>query len=78
MDLIVTPCPHVLAFVRSNNGNRLIVLANFSEHPQAIPGNLLRTRGFGRFFLDHISGETVRTPESFTLDRFQVCWLERA
>jgi amylosucrase len=78
MDLIDAPCPHILAFVRSNNGNRLIVLANFSEQPQSIPGNLLRTRGFGRFFLDHISGETVRTPTTFTLDRFQVCWLERA
>ncbi len=78
MELIGSCNSHVLAFVRQYMGHRLIVVANFSETPQAISGNVLRTSGFGRFFKDEISGATLGTSESLTLEPYQLMWLSRA
>ncbi len=69
--------PHVLGFVRANSGSRLVVLANFSEHPQAIDGNILRTKGMGRFFHDFIGEETIATSSQIQLQPFQIVWLQR-
>ncbi|TWT78924.1 Amylosucrase [Planctomycetes bacterium CA13] len=70
--------PHVLCFVRMHEAHRLIVLANFSESPQKVAGNLLRTSGLGRFFEDAISGESVATSEPKQLEPYQIMWLQRA
>lgn len=77
MNLIDTQNNHLLGFVRSNDGNRLLVIANFSEIPQQISGNAIRTTGLGRFFKDHITGQTIATSESVQLLPYQVVWLER-
>lgn len=69
--------PHVLGFVRDHEGSRVIVLANFSEDPQTISGNKLRTAGMGRFFEDLISGETVATSGDLSIAEYQLLWLHR-
>jgi amylosucrase len=77
MELMATANVHVLGYVRIREGNRLIVLANFSENPQTLEGNMLRTVGFGRFFRDVIKGRTYATSESLTLEPYQILWLTR-
>lgn len=77
MELISTQNEHVLGYMRMRNGHRLIVLANFSEAPQVLKGNKLRTTGLGRFFHDLIEGHTYATSEPLTLAPYQVAWLER-
>ena len=77
MDLIATSNDHVLGYVRFTEGHRLIVLANFSEMPQAINGNKLRTAGLGRFFEDIITGKTFATSETLELEPYQLLWLKR-
>ncbi|MFT5302874.1 MAG: amylosucrase [Mariniblastus sp.] len=77
MELINNQNAHVLGYVRSNNGSRLIVLANFSETAQTIAGNMLRTKGMGRFFKDHVSNVTLSTSEPIKLQPYQLLWLER-
>jgi amylosucrase len=77
MELMATANVHVLGYVRIREGNRLIVLANFSENPQTLEGNRLRTVGFGRFFCDVIKGRTYATSESLTLEPYQILWLTR-
>jgi len=77
MDLVSTGNDHVLGFIRVRDGNRVIVLANFSEHEQSIHGNILRTAGLGRFFEDAISEETYATSSPIVLDRYQILWLSR-
>jgi amylosucrase len=77
MELISTGNHHVLSFVRINGGNRLIVVANFSEQPQVISGNHLRTAGLGRFFQDALSGKTFGTSEDLHLEPYQYLWLCR-
>ncbi len=78
MELIDSRNSHILAFVRQHMGHRLIVVANFSEFPQSISGNVLRTSGFGRFFKDEITGKTLGTSESPMLEPYQLMWLSRA
>lgn len=77
MELIATANESVLGFVRYRDGNRLVVLANFSEQPQQLDGNKLRTAGLGRFFEDVIAEQTIATSEKITLAPYQICWLKR-
>lgn len=77
MDLIATANDHVLGYARLNEGNRLIVLANFSDEPQEIEGNKIRTAGLGRFFQDVIDDKTYATSEKLVLAPYQILWLNR-
>ncbi len=77
MQLISTANPHILGFVRSCEGHRLVVLANFSEEPQQMEGNRIRTAGMGRFFRDVISDTTFATGEPLPLQPYQILWLTR-
>lgn len=49
--------PHVFAFVRAHDGERTLVLANFSEAEQVVSANALRIYGLGSRFADLLSGE---------------------
>ncbi|MGB7327016.1 MAG: alpha-glucosidase C-terminal domain-containing protein [Rubripirellula sp.] len=77
MELVSAGNSHVLCFLRFHDGHRLIVAANFSESPQTLSGNVLRTAGLGRFFQDAITGETFRTSEDLHLQPYQYLWLSR-
>ncbi|MCA9038261.1 MAG: alpha-glucosidase C-terminal domain-containing protein [Planctomycetaceae bacterium] len=77
MELFDSHEVRVLAFVRAHEGNRLVVLANFSEEQCQLPGNYLRTAGMGRFFRDAISEVEYPTSEPLNLDAYQILWLER-
>lgn len=76
LELIATGNPHTLAYLRAFE-SRMIVLANFSEHPQVIEGNKLRMVGLGRFFTDVISDQTVASSHDIGLEPYQVMWLDR-
>ncbi|WP_153559059.1 amylosucrase [Roseimaritima sediminicola] len=77
MELVNTGNPHVLSFVRSRDSHRMIVVANFSEHPQAIYGNTLRTAGLGRFFEDALTSKTYGTSGDLAILPYQILWLKR-
>lgn len=77
MELMPTQNTHVLGYTRIHEGSRLIVLANFSDQPQTIAGNLLRTAAMGRFFHDHLMDESITSSDSVVLDSYQIRWLER-
>ena len=77
MELVATHNPHVLCFLRHHQGHRLIVVANFSEHPQMVSGNRMRTAGLGRFFEDAITELTYPTSADLNLQPYQYLWLRR-
>lgn len=77
MELIATANSHVLGYSRILEGHRVIVLANFSDEPQSIEGNKLRTMGLGRFFEDVILEKTYVTSEPVELEPYQILWLRR-
>ena len=77
MKIVSTGNPHLLSYLRMREGNRIVVVANFSEEQQAMEGNLLRTAGLGRFFEDVIHEQTYSTSESIELEPYQILWLKR-
>ncbi len=77
MELINTSNSHVLGYLRLHDANRLIVLANFSDRPQSVDGNTLRTVGLGRFFEDVIRTTTYSTADPVELEPYQNLWLKR-
>lgn len=77
MELVPVKHDHVLGFLRHSGGSRVIVVANFSEQPQTIQGNVLRTVGLGRFFQDALTERTFPTSEDITLGAYDLLWLER-
>ncbi len=77
MQLISLDNTHVLGFTRKHEGNTILVLANFSERPQSLKGNTLRTAGMGRFFEDLISSVSIATSDDLTLNPYQLMWLHR-
>ncbi|QDS96727.1 Amylosucrase [Roseimaritima multifibrata] len=77
MDLVQSGNTHLLTFVRSRDSHRLVVVANFSEQPQSLEGNVLRTAGLGRFFEDAIGGQTYGSSTDLIVAPYQVLWLKR-
>ena len=81
MDVINVGTDHVFGFVRnraSDDGEqRVLVLANFTEHGQRIDANELRLYGLSYHFHEHISNAPVTLHDAeFYLEPYQVMWLE--
>ncbi len=76
MDVIPTGNAHVFGYVRLHAGRRLLILANFSEHPQQLDENTLRMYGPGRHFTDLISDMQLSADHPLTLQPYQFAWLE--
>ena len=68
---------HVFAYVRSGRGGqRVLVLANFSEHTQPVAANEIRLYGLGYRFHEQITGQAmVLGNETIVLEPYQVMWL---
>lgn len=66
---------HVFGYVRQHGGERVLALANFSEHPQAIAASLLRIHGLGYVFKDLVTGRAVALDGDLPLDPYQFAWL---
>jgi len=75
MEVVETGSPQLFGFVRQHAGQRLLVVANFSEHPREMDGNRLRVYGPGYNFTDLISGNSIAAESSLRLDAYQCVWL---
>ncbi|PDW02958.1 amylosucrase [Candidatus Viridilinea mediisalina] len=65
----------LLGYVRQHRGQRVLVLANFSEGTHGIAANRLRLYGLAYQFRDLISGQTVSAEGVVQLEGYQVLWL---
>lgn len=68
--------PHVFGFVRQGGGQRLLILANVTETPQAVPGASFQRFGAMAGLQDHIGGDTLAPDEAPLLGPYQYRWLE--
>lgn len=57
--VIDTGSPQVLGYLRSQDSQRVIVLANFSEQAQSLPANLLRLYGLSYQYQDLLNGANL-------------------
>jgi amylosucrase len=69
---------HVLAFAHHHATGPVLVLANFSEHPQEIPVERLRQQGLSWPARDLIAGTHVVPAEGLALSSYQLAWLTPA
>ena len=67
---------HLFGYVRHGGGQRLLVVANFSEQPQEMDGNRLRIYGPGYHFTDLIAMQAYTAGEPLRLEPYQCVWLE--
>jgi amylosucrase len=65
--------PHVLGFTRPGAGGGLLVLANFSDHPQAIGAEVLQAQPEQLF--DRLTGQRHAVRRGLSLGPCQMVWL---
>lgn len=73
--MIETGNPHVLGYLRQHAGQRIVIMANFSEQPQAIRTDLIRVYGLSYTYNDLVSDETIPLTGELTLQPYQFIWL---
>ncbi|MEI7644969.1 MAG: alpha-amylase family glycosyl hydrolase, partial [Chloroflexales bacterium] len=76
MSVVNTGSSHLLGYTRHHAGQRLLLVANFSELPQSLSANRLRLYGMGYHFTDLNTGTSVSADEALALDPYQFVWLE--
>lgn len=74
-EFVETGNPHLFGYVRHHGGQRLFVVANFSEHPQEMDADQLRVYGPGFNFTDLISGQALTADQPLRLEPYQYIWL---
>lgn len=74
MQVMETGSDQVLGYIREYDRQKCLVMANFSEKPQAISANVLRLYGMAYAFTDLLTGEN-RTLEDLELGAFEICFL---
>jgi amylosucrase len=67
---------HVLSFLRWNDSNMLVVLANFSDQTQSLSLRQLRTEGLAHFLKNMFSDQTVSTNDTIVLEPYDLLWLQ--
>ncbi len=75
MRLLSTENTHVMSYLRWNEGNMLVIVANFSDAPQVVNMRNLRTEGLAHFFKDELSDRTVSTRDTLELEPYELLWL---
>lgn len=77
MDVINVGNDHVFGYIRTHEGQRAVVLANFSEQPQQISANEVRLYGLGYNFHELIADHPLQLlGNTIYLEPYQVLWLK--
>lgn len=75
MRVIDSGNPHIFAFIRENNGQRVMVINNFSEQSQSMPLEHARRAGLDHKFIDLISGDPLLSEDKLMLKGYRYAWL---
>jgi len=75
-EVIDTGNPHVFGYVRRFEGERVLVLASFSEAEQHIAANDLRIHGLSYAFTDLATGQQVSSDQDLVLEPYRFIWLK--
>ncbi len=75
METMRTGNNHVFGYVRHHRGERLLVLANFTEQEQVVAANEIRLHGLNYAFADLVGGQTISLNQDVRLEPYQFVWL---
>ena len=76
MQVMDTGSEHVLGYLRWHEDKRILALANFSEQPEIVSGNLLRLHGLSYDFNDLVTGQAISSEEDLRLEPYAFICLE--
>ena len=76
MELVHTGNDHLLAYIREGGGQRLLIVNNFSEHPQVAGGERLAASGLTADAPEIFSGGTVSAGQDLELDAYRYVWID--
>lgn len=65
----------VFGLLRDSPRGRVLVLANFSEHPQTVPGYRLHEMYFGGRLVDRLTGRGIESAPGIALEPYEALWL---
>jgi len=74
-EFVETGNGHLFGYIRHGGGQRLFVIANFSEHPQEMDADRLRVYGPGFSFTDMITSHILTSERPLRLEPYQCMWL---
>jgi len=69
---------HIFGLIRASARGRLLILANFSEHPQTIPRYRLHQMGFDGILIDRLDDQPLDSWSDVQLEPYQALWLEKS
>jgi amylosucrase len=75
-EFVETGNGQLFGFVRHSGGQRLLVVANFSEQPQEMEANRVRVYGPGYHFVDLITGQPYAVEAPLRVGPYECLWLE--
>ena len=75
MEVLATGNGHVFGYLRPHDGGDILVLANFSEHPQQIPADQLPPAREGDTWTDLIGGGAFVPHDGLLLPPYGLVWL---
>ena len=70
-EFVDTENHHVFGYFRTYNGQSILCLANFSEHPQDLSAKRLRQLGMRKTFTDIVAGKSIVATEKLSLEPLQ-------
>ncbi|MFP4444863.1 MAG: alpha-amylase family glycosyl hydrolase [Desulfosudaceae bacterium] len=76
MEVLEAGNSHIFAYTRTGPEQRLVIVNNFSEHPQAMPAERLKAASDTGAFTDRVSGQKLANGHGLTLAPYQFMWLE--
>ncbi len=76
LEMIPSGNPHLFAYVRQNQGQRILIVNNFSDHPHSMAADLLASIGYGEGGLDLIADQQIQTEQPLDLDAYRFVWLK--
>jgi amylosucrase len=76
LEVIDTGSPHLFGYARHHEGQRLLVVTNFSEQSHVMDANRLRAYGVGYHFVDRVRGGSFSAEEPLILEPYGFVWLE--
>jgi amylosucrase len=70
-EIIDTGNPHVFGYFRRNEGQSVLVLANFSEHTLTLEAKRLRMLGLRKMLTDIVGGQSINAVRELQMEPYQ-------
>ena len=76
MEVMDTHNEHLFGFIRQYGDQKLLIINNFSEHPQVISQMSLNRSTLASRFTDRVTDRVIPSGSGLTLAPHQFVWLE--